>query len=48
MWVRPTSGSVHSGVLLTGREGVGDPRATSLPLLPSRIAVRDVDVVHER
>jgi len=48
VWVRPTSGSVHSGVLLTGREGVGDPRATSLPLLPSRIAVRDVDVVHER
>lgn len=48
VWVRPTTGSVHSGVLLTGREGTGDPRATSLPVLPSRVAVRDVDVVHER
>lgn len=47
VWVRPTSGSVHASVLLLGRDG-GAPRAASLPVLPSRVAVRDVDVVHER
>lgn len=48
VWVRPSSGSVHAAALLIGREGAGKPRATSLPLLPSRVAVRDVEVVHER
>ncbi len=47
VWVRPTSGSVHAAVLLLGRED-GAPRAASVPVLPSRVAVRDVDVVHER
>ncbi|WP_435199688.1 DUF5719 family protein [Janibacter sp. GS2] len=48
VWVRPTSGSVHGAVLLIGREGVGRPRATSLPVLPLRVAMRDIDVVHQR
>lgn len=48
VWVRPTKGAVHSAVLLTGREGAGTPRTTSLPLLPSRVAMRDIDVVHQR
>lgn len=48
VWVRPTKGAVHAAVLLTGREGVGEARTTSVPLQPSRVAVRDVDVVHER
>ena len=47
MWVRLSKGSVHAAVLLTGREGVGDPQTTSLPLLPSRVAVRDADVIRE-
>lgn len=48
VWVRPTSGSVHSAVLLLGREGTGAPRAASVPVLTTRVTVRDVDVVHER
>lgn len=48
VWVRPRSGSVHSAVLLVGREGEGQPRATSVPVLPSRVAERDVEVVHRR
>ena len=47
VWVRLSKGSVHAAVLLTGREGVGDPQTTSLPLLPSRVAVRDADVIRE-
>lgn len=48
VWVRPTKGAVHAAVLLIGREGAGTPRTTSLPLLPSRVAMRDIDVVHQR
>lgn len=48
VWVRPTSGSVHSAVLLAGRDWKGRPRATSIPVLPTRVASRDVEVVHQR
>lgn len=48
VWVRPTSGSVHSAVLVLGRGEGGEALAASVPVLPSRVAVRDVDVVHER
>ena len=46
VWVRPTSGSVHAGVLVLGE---GDPpRATSIPLQPVRVANRDIEVIHRR
>lgn len=48
VWVRPTSGSVHAAVLVRGRGEDGVPLAASVPVLPSRVAVRDVDVVHAR
>ena len=48
VWVRPTRGSVHAAVLLVGREGDARARTTSLPIDPSRVAVRDVSVVRQR
>lgn len=48
VWVRPTRGSVHAGVLLIGREGDPQARTTSLPIGSARVAVRDVGVVRQR
>lgn len=48
VWVRPTKGQVHSAVLLSGRDRKGRPQATSIPVLPTRVATRDIEVVHQR
>lgn len=48
VWVRPASGSVHAAVLLVGREGGSRAEATSIPILASRVAVRDVSVTQVR
>lgn len=48
VWVRPTSGSVHAAVLLRSGDGARRASAASLPILPSRVAVHDVPVVHLR
>lgn len=44
VWVRPVSGRVHAAALLMGRDGGSLAEATSVPILPSRVAVRDVPV----
>lgn len=48
VWVRPSSGSVHAAVLLIGPEGRARAEASSLPILPTRVSVRDVEVVQRR
>lgn len=48
VWVRPTSGRVHAAVLYLSTPGADDPAAASLPVLPSRVATRDVPVVEAR
>lgn len=48
VWVRPTSGAVHAAALLMGGDGAREARATSLPIESSRVAVRDIEVVHQR
>ncbi|NYF99118.1 DUF5719 family protein [Janibacter cremeus] len=48
VWVRPTSGVVHAAALLVGGDGAEQARATSLPIESSRVAVRDIEVVHQR
>lgn len=48
VWVRPTRGRVHAAALLIGRESGKDAAATSIPVLPSRVAVRDLPVLRER
>lgn len=48
VWVRPVSGRVHSAALVLSAPGAQEAQAASLPLLPSRVAVRDVPVVQAR
>lgn len=48
VWVRPISGRVHAAALLMGRDGGSRAEATSVPILPSRVAVRDVQVTRVR
>ncbi|WP_338748287.1 DUF5719 family protein [Janibacter alittae] len=48
VWVRPTSGSVHAAALLVGDDGASRARAASVPIESSRVAVRDIEVVHQR
>ncbi|HBO53812.1 MULTISPECIES: DUF5719 family protein [Janibacter] len=48
VWVRPTDGRVHAAVLLIGREQGARAETTSIPVLPSRVTVRDVPVVQAR
>lgn len=48
VWVRPTSGSVHAAALLTSGDGGARALTTSLPILTSRVAVRDIEVVRQR
>lgn len=48
VWVRPTSGTIHAGVLLIGREGDANALAASLPIESARVAVRDVEVVRRK
>lgn len=48
VWIRPSSGSVHAAALLLGSSESRRPRATSLPIHPLRVAVRDVEVVRAR
>lgn len=48
VWVRPSSGRVHAAVLLVSREGGPRAEATSVPVLPARVAVRDVSVTQAR
>lgn len=48
VWVRPRSGRVHAAVLLLGRDGGAHAQATSVPVLPARVSVRDVPVTRVR
>lgn len=48
VWLRPTRGRLHGAVVLAAPSS--DPRAetTSIPLLPTRVSVRDVPVTQVR
>lgn len=48
VWVRPSTGAVHAAVLVMRPDDAPRPGATSIPLQPSRVAVRDIEVVHQR
>ena len=48
VWVRPEDGRVHAAVLYLSPPGAQTVGAASVPLLPSRVAVRDVPVVRAR
>lgn len=48
VWVRPRSGRVHAAALLLTRDGGPEAMATSLPILPARVSVRDVPVTQAR
>lgn len=48
VWVRPASGRVHAAALLIGRDGDSRAQATSIPVLPTRVSVRDVSVTQVR
>lgn len=41
VWVRPSRGRVHAAVMIVGGPGAARAAATSLPVLPVRVAVRD-------
>lgn len=45
VWVRPERGKVHAAVLLVNTWDASRPAATSVPVLPSRVEQRDVEVV---
>ncbi|KRE37678.1 hypothetical protein ASG73_08485 [Janibacter sp. Soil728] len=44
VWVRPSTGRVHAAAMIVGRPGGTRAEATSLPILPARVAVRDQPV----
>lgn len=48
VWVRTRSGRVHAAVLLVGRDGGAHAQATSVPVFPARVSVRDVPVTRVR
>ncbi|WP_277452343.1 hypothetical protein [Janibacter sp. DB-40] len=48
VWVRPTRGSVHAAALVVGGDDAREARAASVPVRPSRVAVRDIEVVRRR
>lgn len=48
VWVRPRSGRVHAAALFLGRDGGRQAMATSVPVLPARVSVRDVPVTQAR
>lgn len=48
VWVRPTSGRVHAAVLMIGTQQGERAQASSIPVLPARVSVRDVPVEQAR